>query len=116
MTSWQIGQTRNGRAISVTSTSVRRDCILPSSSIFIRNAVASHRLHLPQRSLLSRFASKPLLGNGQRAANTCSQDHQKVLREHGLQPSISAKGNCYDNASVETFFKIIKAELIWRRT
>jgi transposase InsO family protein len=38
------------------------------------------------------------------------------LREHGLQVSISGKGNCYDNAAVETFFKTIKAELIWRRT
>ena len=29
---------------------------------------------------------------------------------------MSGKGNCYDNAAVETFFKTIKAELIWRRT
>ncbi len=29
---------------------------------------------------------------------------------------MSGKGNCYDNAVVETFFKTIKAELIWRRT
>ena len=28
---------------------------------------------------------------------------------------MSGKGNCYDNAAVETFFKTIKAELIWRR-
>ena len=27
---------------------------------------------------------------------------------------MSGKGNCYDNAAVETFFKSIKAELIWR--
>jgi transposase InsO family protein len=27
---------------------------------------------------------------------------------------ISGKGNCYDNSMVETFFKSIKAELIWR--
>ena len=27
---------------------------------------------------------------------------------------MSGKGNCYDNAAVETFFKTIKAELIWR--
>ena len=38
------------------------------------------------------------------------------LREYGLQSSMSGKGNCYDNAVVETFFKTIKAELIWRRT
>jgi len=29
---------------------------------------------------------------------------------------MSGRGNCYDNAAVETFFKTIKAELIWRRT
>jgi transposase InsO family protein len=29
---------------------------------------------------------------------------------------MSDKGNCYDNAAVETFFKTIKAELIWRDT
>ena len=28
---------------------------------------------------------------------------------------MSGKGNCYDNSAVETFFKTIKAELIWRR-
>ena len=27
---------------------------------------------------------------------------------------MSGKGNCYDNAMVETFFKSLKAELIWR--
>lgn len=29
---------------------------------------------------------------------------------------MSGKGNCYDNAAVETFFKTIKAWLIWRRS
>jgi len=40
----------------------------------------------------------------------------KILRDHGFQISLSGKGNCYDNAAVETFFKTIKAELIWQRT
>ena len=51
-----------------------------------------------------------------RGSQYCSHDCQKVLREHGLRPSMSVKGNCHDNAAVETFFKTIKAELIWRRT
>lgn len=34
----------------------------------------------------------------------------------GLKASMSGKGNCYDNAAIETFFKTIKAELIWHRT
>jgi putative transposase len=46
----------------------------------------------------------------------CSHDYQKILREHGFKVSMSGKGNCYDNAAVETFFKTIKAELIWRRS
>ena len=46
----------------------------------------------------------------------CSHDYQKILREHGFQVSMSGKGNCYDNAAVEAFFKTIKAELIWRRS
>jgi putative transposase len=29
---------------------------------------------------------------------------------------MSGKGNCYDNAAVETFFKTLKAELVWRHT
>jgi transposase InsO family protein len=29
---------------------------------------------------------------------------------------MSGRGNCYDNAAVEAFFKTIKAELIWRRS
>ena len=40
---------------------------------------------------------------------------QKILREYGLQASISGKGNCYDNAAIESFFKSLKAELVWRR-
>ena len=28
---------------------------------------------------------------------------------------MSGKGNCYDNAVVETFFKTLKAELVWRQ-
>ena len=28
---------------------------------------------------------------------------------------MSAKGNCYDNSAVESFFKSLKAELVWRR-
>ena len=63
-----------------------------------------------------------------RGSQYCSHDYQKILREHGLLASMSGKGNCYDRAmgaigsspmaraAVETFFKTIKAELIWRNT
>ena len=44
----------------------------------------------------------------------CSHDYQKILHQNGFKVSMSGKGNCYDNAAVETFFKTINAELIWR--
>ena len=47
-----------------------------------------------------------------RGSQYCSHDYQKFLREHGMQPSMSGKGNCYVNAMVQTFFKTIKAELV----
>ena len=50
-----------------------------------------------------------------RGSQYCSHDYQKLLRKHGLKVSMSGKGNCYDNAVVETFFKTIKAELLWQR-
>ena len=51
-----------------------------------------------------------------RGSQCCSHDYQKLLRQHGFKLSMSGKGNCYDNSAVETFFKTIKAELIWRRS
>ena len=50
-----------------------------------------------------------------RGSQYCSHDYQKILRQYGFQVSMSGKGNCYDNSAFETFFKTIKAELIWRR-
>lgn len=37
-----------------------------------------------------------------------------LAEHHGFKVSMTGKGNCYGNAAVETFFKTIKAELIWR--
>jgi hypothetical protein len=47
-------------------------------------------------------------------AQYCSIDYQAELRRHGILISMSGKGNCFDNAMVETFFKTLKAELVWR--
>jgi putative transposase len=50
-----------------------------------------------------------------RGSQYCSHDDQKILREHGFTASMSGKGNFYDSAAIETFFKTVKAALIWRR-
>ncbi len=50
-----------------------------------------------------------------RGTQYCSHDYQKQRRRRGFKMSMSGKGNCYDNAAVETFFKTVKAELIRRQ-
>jgi len=51
-----------------------------------------------------------------RGSQYCSPDYQKILRQHDFKASMSGKGNYYENAAVETVFKTIKAELIWRHS
>ena len=40
------------------------------------------------------------LFHSDRGSQYCSYDYQKKLQTYGLRPSMSGKGNCYDNASV----------------
>ena len=63
-----------------------------------------------------RSPPKGCIFQSDRGSQYCSHDYQQILRQHGFRASMSGKGNCYDNAAVETFFKTIKAELIWRRS
>src|SRR5271156_1590967 len=49
-----------------------------------------------------------------RGSQYCSVEYQAELRKNGISISMSGKGNCFDNAMVETFFKTLKAELVWR--
>ena len=63
-----------------------------------------------------RQPPKGCIHHTDRGSQYCSHDYQKILRQHGFKVSMSGKGNCYDNAAVETFFKTIKAELLWQRS
>jgi putative transposase len=63
-----------------------------------------------------RRPPKGCIHHSDRGSQYCSHDYQKILRQHGFEVSMSGKGNCYDNAAMETFFKTIKAELIWRHS
>ena len=41
-------------------------------------------------------------------------DYQAELKASGILISMSGRGNCFDNAMVETFFKTLTSELVWR--
>lgn len=50
-----------------------------------------------------------------RGSQYYAQDYQKMLRNNGFTVSMSGKVTCFDNSAVESFFKSLKAELVWRR-
>ncbi|MCS6325510.1 MAG: transposase [Nitrospira sp.] len=49
------------------------------------------------------------------SAQYAATSYQRVLKAHGLIPSMSRKGNCWDNACVESFFGTLKRELVYHR-
>ena len=67
-----------------------------------------------QRAIVLRQPSRGLIHHSDRGSQYCSADYRRLVREHGFVASMSGRGNCYDNAMVETVFKTIKSELIWR--
>lgn len=44
-----------------------------------------------------------------------SYEWQSFLKEHGLEGSMSRRGNCHDNAVAESFFQLLKRERIKKR-
>lgn len=44
-----------------------------------------------------------------------SQAYFVLTKEHGIIPSMSRRGNCYDNAMAENFFSLLKTECIYRQ-
>ena len=44
-----------------------------------------------------------------------SQAYFNLTKEYGITPSMSRRGNCYDNALPENFFSILKSECIYRQ-
>ncbi len=53
-----------------------------------------------------------LIFHSDRGSQYCSHEYQKILSTHGIIPSMSRKGDCWDNAVSESFFGSIKTERI----
>src|SRR5690606_13112521 len=59
-----------------------------------------------------RRPRQTVLHHSDRGAQYACDDYQGLLTRHGLQPSMSRRGNCYDNAVTESFFGTLKTELV----
>ena len=67
-----------------------------------------------RKALALRRPGAGLIHHSDRGSQYCSTDYQAELRKHGILISMSGRGNCFDNSMVETFFKTLKCELVWR--
>lgn len=57
-----------------------------------------------------------LLTHTDRGTQYSSWQYRRILQEHGMRQSMSAKGECYDNAPTESFFKTLKVEEVDRKS
>jgi putative transposase len=72
-----------------------------------------------QALLMAVWRRKPqqrVIVHSDQGSQYSSGDWQDFLKGHNMEPSMSRRGNCYDNAVAESFFQLLKRERIKRRT
>ena len=71
---------------------------------------------LVKQSLLKAVTIKHppmgLIHHSDRGSQYCAQEYRKLLDQFGLKASMSRKGNCWDNAPIESFWSTLKGELV----
>lgn len=80
-------------------------------------SMANHmRAELVQQALsmalCQRQPAAGLIMHTDRGSQYGADSYRQLLTQHGIQPSMSRKGNCWDNAVAESFFHTLKTELI----
>jgi len=66
-------------------------------------------------ALANRTPTAGLLHHSDRGSQYAATRYQQLLATHGMIPSMSRTGNCWDNACVESFFGPLKRELVYHR-
>lgn len=79
----------------------------------IAGSLGSGAIHLAMKSVKTESRRELHLHSDQRFQYT-SQAYFDLTKEYGILPSMSRRGNCYDNALAENFFGILKTECIYR--
>ena len=67
------------------------------------------------RAVAAKRPGKGLIHHSDRGSQYCAHAYQKLLRQFGMQTSMSRKGNCWDNAPMESCWGSLKNELAHHR-
>jgi putative transposase len=68
-----------------------------------------------KRAIRRRRPEKGLVFHSDRGVQYACNDFRKVLNKHEFIQSMSRKGDCWDNAVAESFFGILKTELVYHQ-
>lgn len=63
-------------------------------------------------AIWARKPAKGLIWHSDRGSQYCSKSHRAILKDHSILQSMSRKGDCWDNATSESFFSTLKRELV----
>ena len=69
-------------------------------------------LNALRKGIRRRNPPRGLIHHSDRGSQYAGKAYQALLKEHGVLCSMSRKGDCWDNAPVESFFKTLKVELV----
>jgi hypothetical protein len=64
------------------------------------------------RAVRSKRPTPGLIHHSDRGTQYCADEYRKLVEQFGIQASMSRKGNCYDNAPMESFWGSLKNEMI----
>lgn len=67
------------------------------------------------KAVAAKHPAQGLLHHSDRGSQYCSHEYRNLLERFGLKASMSRKGNCYDNAPMESFWGTLKQELVHHR-
>jgi len=67
------------------------------------------------RAVSAKRPEAGLINHSDRGSQYCSREYQRLLKQFGMRPSMSRRGNCYDNAPIESFWGVLKNELVHHR-
>jgi transposase InsO family protein len=67
------------------------------------------------RAMTTKRPSGGLIHHSDRGSQYCSSEYQQILSRFALKASMCGRGNCFDNAPMESFWGTLKQELIHHR-
>ena len=67
------------------------------------------------RAVSNKRPAAGLIHHSDRGSQYCAKKFQKMLKQFNMQSSMSRRGNCFDNAPVESFWGTVKQELVHHR-